>query len=155
GGISFLQDQNTFIFANSATTNFGSTNARASLLNDPRFTGVNSLPVQNVAPAVTRPFTPFVDEDGPFGTAVPSFNYAIDPHFRIPYSIQYSFGFQREVPGNFILDVSYVGRQGRKLFALADASQILDFKDPASGQGLIAALNGVQAQQNAGATIPP
>ncbi|MFL6334263.1 MAG: carboxypeptidase regulatory-like domain-containing protein [Pyrinomonadaceae bacterium] len=155
GGISFLQDQNTFIFANSATTNFGSTNARASLLNDPRFTGVNSLPVQNVAPAVTRPFTPFVDEDGPFGTAVPSFNYAIDPHFRIPYSVQYSFGFQREVPGNFILDVSYVGRQGRKLFALADASQILDFKDPASGQGLIAALNGVQAQQNAGATITP
>lgn len=155
GGISFLQDQNTFIFANQATTNFGSSNARTSLLNDPRFTGVSSLPVQNVAPTVTRPFTPFVDADGPFGTAVPSFNYAIDPHFRIPYSIQYSFGFQREVPGNFLLDVAYVGRQGRKLFALADASQILDFRDPASGQGLIAALNAVQAQQDAGVAITP
>lgn len=154
GGISFLQDQNTFIFANSATTNFGNTNPRTALLNDPRFAGVGTLPVQNVAPTVTRPFTPFVDEDGvPFGTAVPSFNYAIDPHFRIPYSIQYSFGIQREVPGNFLLDVSYVGRQGRKLFALADASQILDFKDPASGQGLIAALNAVQAQQQAGAAL--
>jgi hypothetical protein len=153
GGISFLQDQNTFIFANQTTTNFGTTDPRASLLNDPRFVSVNSLPVQNVAPAVNRPFTPFVDEDGPFGTAVPSFNYAIDPHFRIPYSVQYSFGFQREVPGNFLLDVSYVGRQGRKLFALADASQILDFKDPASGQGLIAAFNAVQAQQNAGVPL--
>lgn len=154
GGISFLQDQNTFIFANQTTTNFGSTDPRASLLSDPRFAGVGSLPVQNVAPTVTRPFTPFVDEDGvPFGTAVPSFNYAVDPHFRIPYSVQYSFGFQREVPGNFLLDVSYVGRQGRKLFALADASQILDFKDPASGQGMIAALNAVQAQQNAGVAL--
>ena len=155
GGISFLQDQNTYIFANQATTNFGSTNPRASLLNDPRFAGIGSLPVQNVAPEVSRPFTPFADEDGPFGTAVPSFNYAVDPHFRIPYSIQYSFGIQREVPGNFLLDVSYVGRQGRKLFALADASQILNFRDPASGQGLLEAFNAVQAQQNAGGPITP
>ena len=150
GGISFLQDQNTFIFANSSTTNFGTTDPRASLLNDPRFTSIAGLPVLNVAPEVTRPFTPFVDEHGPFGTAVPSFNYVIDPNFRIPYSFQYSFGIQREVPGNFLLDVSYVGRQGRKLFALADASQIVDFIDPASGQGLIAAFNAVQAQQDAG-----
>lgn len=150
GGISFLQDQNTFIFANSATTTFGNTNPRLALLNDPRFAGLGVLPVQNVAPAVTRPFTPNVDADGPFGTATQALNYAVDPHFRIPYSVQYSFGLQREVPGNFLLDVSYVGRQGRKLFALADASQILDFKDPASGQGMLAALNAVQAQQNAG-----
>ncbi|MBV8857466.1 MAG: carboxypeptidase regulatory-like domain-containing protein [Acidobacteria bacterium] len=155
GGISFLQDQNTFIFANSATTNFGNGDPVASLLNDPRFTGVAALPVQNVAPAVTRPFTPFVVNGVPNGTAVNGFTYVIDPHFRIPYSIQYSFGFQREVPGNFLLDVSYVGRQGRKLFALADASQILDFKDPASGQGMIAALNGLQAQLNSGAAVTP
>ncbi len=155
GGISFLQDQNTFIFANSATTNFGNGDPNASLLSDPRFAGINSLPVQNVAPAVTRPFTPFVQNGVPNGTAVNGFTYVVDPNFRIPYSIQYSLGFQREVPGNFLLDVSYVGRQGRKLFALADASQILDFKDPASGQGMIAALNGLQTQLNSGAAVTP
>ena len=153
GGISFLQDQNTFIFANSTTTNFGATNPRTALLNDPRFAGIGSLPVQNVAPEVTRPFTPFVEDGVPIGTAVPSFNYAIDPNFRIPYSMQYSLGFQREVPGNFLLEVAYVGRQGRKLFAIADASQVLDFKDPSSGQFLFGAFNALQAQQAAGATI--
>jgi hypothetical protein len=146
GGISFLQDQNTFIFANSTTTNFGNTNAGTALLNDPRFAGVNALPVQNVAPTITRPFTPFVENGVPVGTAQQALNYVVDPHFKIPYSIQYSLGFQREVPGNFILDVSYVGRQGRKLFAIADASQVLDFKDPASGQFMIDAMNALQTQ---------
>jgi hypothetical protein len=33
--------------------------------------------------------------------------------------MQYSFGFQRELPGNFIFEASYVGRQARQLFTLA------------------------------------
>ena len=65
----------------------------------------------------------------------------MDPNFKIPYSIQYTFGFQRELPGNFIFEASYVGRQARKLFTLADAAQIVDFKDAASGQFMIDALN--------------
>ena len=73
------------------------------------------------------------------------FNYAIDQHFRTPYSIEWSFGIQRELPGNFILDASYVGRQGKKLFSQADAAQVLDFKDPTSGQFMIAAFNALQA----------
>lgn len=156
GGITFIQDQVSYIFDNSATTAFGSANARTALLNDPRFTGINSLPVQNVAPTITRPFTPFVDSTGfPTGNETGETNYAVDPNFRIPYSIQYSFGVQRELPGNFILDVEYVGRQGRKLFSQADAAQILDFRDPTSGQTLLGALNNLQAQILAGGAITP
>ncbi len=36
----------------------------------------------------------------------PSF---INPEFRVPYVHQFSFGIQRQVPGNIMLDVSYVG----------------------------------------------
>ncbi|HEY0729616.1 MAG TPA: hypothetical protein VGD38_16160, partial [Pyrinomonadaceae bacterium] len=71
---------------------------------------------------------------------------------RTPYSIQYSFGFQREMPGNFILEATYVGRQGRKLFSQADLAHVLDFRDPASGQMMIAAFNALQAQVQAGLT---
>jgi hypothetical protein len=74
------------------------------------------------------------------------FNYAIDQHFRTPYSIEWSLGVQRELPGNFILDAYYVGRQARKEFSQADAAQILDFKDNTSGQFMIAAFNALQAQ---------
>ena len=153
GGITFLQDQSTYIFDTLVTNNFAAANGAAALATFPRFTSLNSVPVQNVAPPVTVPFTPRVTNGVGQGSLQGVSNYAVDPNFRIPYSIQYTFGFQRELPGNFILEASYVGRQGRQLFTLADAGQILDFKDPASGQFLIGAMNQLQDQINAGGAI--
>src|SRR5262245_32750682 len=154
GALTFIQDQLSFLFDNRRTTTYGNTDARLALLNDPRFTGINSLPVQNVAPVITRPFTPFVNAAGvPNGNVTLQGNYLIDQQFRIPYSIQYNFGFQRELPGNFLLEMAYVGRQGRKLFSQADTSQILDFKDPASGQFMLSAFNALQAQILSGSPI--
>jgi hypothetical protein len=149
-GITFIQDQVSYLFDNSATTQFAAPDPRTALLNNPRFTGLTTLPVTNTAPTITRPFTPFVDNGSPFGLATGEFNYAVDQQFRIPYSIQYSFGFQRELPGNFILEASYVGRQARKLFSQADLSQVVNFKDPTSGQFLFDAFNALQAQVQAG-----
>jgi hypothetical protein len=150
GAITFIQDQVSYLFDNSATTQFPAASPTSALLNNPRFTGINTLPVNNVAPTITRPFTPFVDAGFPFGLATGEFNYAVDQQFRTPYSIQYSFGFQRELPGDFILEASYVGRQARKLFSQADVAQVLDFRDPTSGQFMIAAFNALQSQVEAG-----
>ena len=153
GAITFIQDQVSYLFDNSATSIFGEEDTVAdALINNPRFTGILTLPVNNVAPTITRPFTPFVDGGFPFGLASGEFNYAVDQRFRIPYSIQYSFGFQRELPGNFILEASYVGRQGRKLFSQADLSQALNFRDPVSGQLMFDAFNALQAPLQAGTT---
>jgi hypothetical protein len=146
GAISFLVDQNSYIFDRSVSLNFGSqTNIAGSLLTDPRFVAINQFPVRTVAPVVTSPITPNLDATGrPVGLANSNSNYLAEPNFEIPYSHQWSFGVQRELPGNMILDVSYVGRRGKKLFALADAAQVLNFKDPASGQFLFDALNTIQ-----------
>jgi carboxypeptidase family protein len=152
GALTFIQDQVSYLFDNSATTQFGGGSPSSALANDPRFTSISGLPIANAAPVITRPFTPFVDSTGfPTGNATGEFNYAFDQNFRTPYSIQYSLGMERELPGNFLIDVSYVGRQARKLFTQADAAQALDFKDPASGQFLSAAFNALQAQIQAGA----
>ena len=155
GGITFLQDQNTYIFDSTITNNLPAANGAVALATFPRFTSINSVPFQNTAPPVTLPFTPRVTNGVGTGSQFGNQNYAVDPNFKIPYSIQYTFGFQRELPGNFIFEASYVGRQGRQLFALADAGQILDFKDPASGTFMIAALNQLQAQINSGGAITP
>lgn len=141
GALSFIQDQNSYIFDNSASRAFGGLNPRTSLQNDPRFTSISTLPVQNTAPTSERPFTP-----DPFGQAAGTFNYAVARNFDIPYSYQWSFGIQRELPGNMLLDVSYVGRRGKKLLTLSDAAQIVDFRDSASGQFMLGALNNLQAQ---------
>jgi hypothetical protein len=154
GGITFIQDQVSYLFDNSATTQFAASTPTAALLNNPRFTGIGSLPVTNVAPVITRPFTPFQTNPDcpvePTGLCSGEFNYAVDQQFRTPYSIQYSLGFQRELPGNFILDMSYVGRQSRKLFSQSDLAQALNFKDKTSGQLMFDAFNALQRQVQAG-----
>lgn len=149
GALTFIQDQVTYLFDNSASTLFGAPTATDALLNDPRFTSINSVPVQNVPPVITRPFTPFVAGGVPFGNAEGQTNYTVSENFETPYYYQYSLGVQRELPGNMLVDISYVGRLGRKLFTQADAAQIVDFKDPASGQTLLQALNAIQAGSTA------
>ena len=149
GAVTFIQDQVTYLFDNSASTLFGAGSATTALLNDPRFTGLNSLPIQNTPPVITRPNTPFVDNGVPFGNATGQTNYTVSQNFKTPYYYQYSIGIQREIPWNMLVDVSYVGRLGRKLFTQADAAQIVDFKDPASGQTLLQALNAIQAGSGA------
>lgn len=141
GGITFIQDQVTYLFDSSTTTRFGTASPITSLLNDPRFTSITSLPISNTAPTITRPVTPFVVDGAPDVNQAGQTNYTIDSNFQIPYSYQFSLDYQRELPFNLILDVGYVGRLGKKLFTQADAAQTLNHKDPASGQFLFPAFN--------------
>jgi hypothetical protein len=148
--INFIQDQVSYLFNTSANTLFG------NLATDPRFTALGTLPVTNTPQPVTHPLQPFVDSNGvPFGNAEGQFNYTVDPNFRTPYSYVYSFGVQRELPGSFIVDVEYVGRLGRKLFAQADAGQAVNFLDTASGQQLFTAFNALSQQLRSGAPVTP
>jgi hypothetical protein len=144
--INFIQDQLSYLFNTTTTTTFN------SLATDPRFTALGALPVTNTAQPVTHPLAPFVDNGVPFGNAAGQFNYTVDPHFRTPYSYVYSLGVQRELPGRFILEVDYVGRLGRKLFAQADAAQVVNFKDPVSGQFLLPAFTALTKELRAGVT---
>jgi hypothetical protein len=157
GAITFIQDQVSYIFDNTASTSFGGVTPTDALLNNPRFTGITTLPVANLAPTITRPFTPFVDSTGfPFGNQNGETNYTVAQNFRTPYAYNFSVSIQRDTPGNMIVEVAYVGRLGRKLFAQADAAQILDFVDPTSGQGLITAFNALQGEFSAfQASNPP
>ncbi|HEX3101963.1 MAG TPA: TonB-dependent receptor, partial [Pyrinomonadaceae bacterium] len=156
GAVLFIQNQSDYLFANSAAKNFGNSNAAIALLTDPRFTGVNTVPpaVNTIAPTITKPFTPFVDSSGsPFGEAEGQTNYDIDHNFKTPYSHLINVSYQRELGWNHLLTVSYVGRLGKSLFVQSDAAQVLNFKDPASGQFLFPAFNQLQSQLQAGGTL--
>ncbi len=154
--LNFLQDQNTWILQNSASTLYGEQgDASADLATDPRFTGINSLPGGAVATPqpITTPYAPYVlpsSFGNPYGPVVGliqnTFNYAIDPNLKTPYSYALSFGFQRELPGGFQLDASYAGRIAHRLDTQADAEQTVDFRDPASGQLLSQAFANLTTQ---------
>ncbi len=151
--VNFIQDQANYIFQNASTTAFGGANSgpttngpTKALLNDPRFTDINTLPTINSPAPVTVPFTPFDIQ----GLADGQANYAVDSHLKTPYSIATTVGIQRELPGNFLLETSYVGRYGRRLLAQADAGQVVNTVDPASGQSLMTAFSAMTKESRAG-----
>ena len=149
GGASFGLDQNTFLFDSSAN------NPQSNLATNPRFTGYNSIPAGLIPspPGVTPPVTPNVTASGfPYGLlngGFPSF-FQFDTTAKTPYSIVMNLGFQRELPGNFLLEANYVGRLGRRLLAVGDAATITNFKDPASGQFLRDAFGKLEKQVQSG-----
>ena len=120
--------------------------ASAALTNDPRFISFSNLPASPVAPPVTRPNTPFFDGFEPIGNQTGETNYLMAKNFKIPYAYVFSFGLQRDLPGNFMLEADYVGRFGHGLWSQADAAQIVDFRDNTSGQFMLDAFNKLQQQ---------
>jgi carboxypeptidase family protein len=153
--VQYQQSQYSYLFQASATQPFGTPNdPETSLQTDARFTGLDNPPAPPTAPTITKPFLPFVDSTTgtPFGLANgQAFNEIIDPKLKTPYSIQLNLGFEHQLPAGLILKMSYVGRLGRRLLAQADANQLIDFKDPASGQMMSDAFASITQQIRAGA----
>jgi hypothetical protein len=137
--INFFNDQSSFVFGQTVPTPF-----LLGLNGDPRFSdvgGLDGLPKLNPPQAAAVPFTPYLSPPG----SVTRFNglignqneLAIDPNYRTPYSETITFGIQRELPGNFLLESTYFLRMGHRLLSRGDAGQVVDFKDPASKQTLV------------------
>jgi hypothetical protein len=157
-----FEDQSTYLLQNSSATQYGAGESPAqALANDPRFSVLGALPAGSVAPPpqLTQPFTPFIDPTtgNPIGLQLQQSNYAIDPNLKTPYSETVSFGIQRELPGNFLLETTYFGRFGHRLDSQADASQMVDFRDPKSNRTLAAsfAALSLQARNNQTLTQSP
>lgn len=144
--VNFIQDQSSFLFSGSNAFSANANNPEQLFAISPRFTTVDSPAVNIPVPAFQTSVTPFTGNQCPpgipvCGTLFNNFgNYVIDPHYKTPYSLAYSLGIQRELPGGFQLEADYVLRLGRRLGALADGGQIFNFIDPASKQSLASAV---------------
>jgi hypothetical protein len=149
------QNEYSYLFQLPTSVPFGiAGDPLTSLSTDPRL-GANLVPLNPPPAAPTAPYTPFVTNGVPNGLiAGGDFNVSIDPSLKTPYSIMTTFGVQHEFRGGFIAKVNYVGRYGRRLLAQADANQILDFVDPASGQSYGTAFGNIIKAERAGAAVP-
>jgi hypothetical protein len=154
--INFIQDQNSFLFSNDSGGEFGGNTPEVDLSTDPRFTGINDLPITSSTPPVPPPFvnplTPNVFGGVGIGQAEGEDNYTVDPNFKTPYSLAYTADVQRELPAGLQLDLGWVGRYAHRLTALADANQLVDFDVPADGQTLFQAIANLETEARAGAT---
>jgi hypothetical protein len=48
--------------------------------------------------------------------------FLIDPHLKMPYSQNWNFGLQQQLPGQLLLDVNYVGSKGTRLLRVVDGN---------------------------------
>jgi Carboxypeptidase regulatory-like domain len=157
-GQGFELDETSFLFSNTPVENFG------NIATDPRFscpspcTGSSlsaSLPAPAPAGTTPRPtFTPNVDGNGnPIGFFNGGFGqgafFNFNPNYKTPYEMHFSLGIQRQLPGDWLVEADYVGKLGRRLPALGDPAQTINFKDAVSGQSLYNAYGAVQKQVQA------
>ncbi len=80
--------------------------------------------IPNPVPSGQFPQTP-----NPFGEAI---TWGIDQSLKTPLALAMDFSVGRELPGGFSLQLSYVGRLGRRLLTQRDLAQPLDLVDPKS-----------------------
>jgi hypothetical protein len=82
----------------------------------------NATSANTIAPNTGRGLPNFL-EQLPAAAVPPSLldsQIAIDKDLRNPYTERWSWGFQRQLPRNVLLDVSYIGSESHKLTTKAD-----------------------------------
>ena len=158
--VNFIQDQSSYLFQQTGVAKpYGvAGDATTSVTTDPRV-GPNFSSNFNLgsaapaaAPSIVNPFTPNLSSAGvPNGLANGGRGQnAVDPHLKDPYSIEFNGGVEHDLGAGFIMRINYVGRLGRRLLAQADASQLIDTADPASGQSLSTAFSNLTLASRAG-----
>jgi len=127
---------------------------------DCRFTALSTPPAGPLPGTIPRPtVTPFVSGGVGFGLAENQDLFQMNNTLKSPYAIMASFGVQRELPGNLIVDINYFGRFGRRLVAVGDPGQQINFRDATvggpmpPGQLLNTAFGNVQAALQSGAAV--
>ena len=109
--------------------------------NVPRISNINQIPTYGPtnqlffqpAPAGAFPQTP-----PPLGQAI---TWGVDQSLKTPYAYTIDFSIGRELPKQFSLQLSYVGRLGRNLLTQRDLRQPIDLVDPKTGIDYFAAAS--------------
>jgi hypothetical protein len=106
-----------------------------------------TIPVPATPTAVASPIVPSI----PYSETL---SFQNDPDFKVGKSHEIDFTLQRELPGQNILEIGYVGRLGRNLagsFNLNSAPYF--FKDNTSGQTFAQAFDAVATAIRAGGAV--
>jgi hypothetical protein len=107
----------------------------------PRFIDQRTFPPISAGAAATTQTYPFTYPDGAF-----AIEWGLDSKIKTPYSEMFDFSIQRELPGGFTLETSYVGRLGRHLLQSLDLAEPVDYVDPGGGGDYYAAGSALSHQ---------
>ncbi|MCA1562841.1 MAG: carboxypeptidase-like regulatory domain-containing protein [Acidobacteria bacterium] len=149
GGYSLLYDRSTTVQTITIPTlgvGFAQTlsvNGPRGPRGDPFRVGIDGPIPLAVNTAQTSPIVPALG----FGELL---SFVVDPGITVPRSHTANLTLQRELPGNMVVELGYIGRYGRNLYQSVNLNQVpYMFKDPASGQTFAQAFDAVAAELRA------
>ncbi|HSR67809.1 MAG TPA: carboxypeptidase-like regulatory domain-containing protein [Acidobacteriota bacterium] len=74
-------------------------------------------------------------------------SFSVDPDITVPYNHVFDFTIQRELPGDHIMEVGYIGRMGRNLYQSVNLQQVPYLAvDSASGQSFAQAFDALATE---------
>jgi hypothetical protein len=132
------------------TTSIPNPIGQYTLDNSPRFSGLNTIPSQLIAAPPTGGFPKPAPSGLPLGVAN---SWGVDDKMKTPYSHVIDFSVSRELPSNFVVDVAYIGRLGRRLLQEEDMAMPLDIVDKQSGMDYFKAATLLSKAAGAGVPI--
>ena len=118
---------------------------------NPRFQGYHDTSAIPVEAAATQVF-PITPPENSF-----TFDYSINDKQKTPYAETFNLTIQHELPHNFAVTASYVGRLGRHLVQNLDIAMPTNLADPTSGQTYFQAAQAFDKMADAGidpSTVP-
>jgi hypothetical protein len=68
--------------------------------------------------------------------------YSVDPHLRTPFTQQWHFGMEYQLPSDTVLEVSYAGSHGQDLYAFYNGNQIAPIA-PNQGQRPVSQIGAI------------
>jgi hypothetical protein len=103
----------------------------------PRITGINNIPQTNINGVLFLQNPPTNSSTSRFlqtpNIAAQANLWTNDDTLKTPHAYTVDFSIGRELPKRFSLQLSYVGRFGRRLLTQRDLNQPLDIVDPKTG----------------------
>jgi len=128
-GLTTFLENPSYVTTTNCAARYISLTAIPTSLACPLAAGGNPVPELPSAPTYGFPYMP--PGEGSNGTF--AIGWGVDDKMKTPYAHAFDFSVSRELPANFAIEVSYVGRLGHRLLQEVDLAQPLNIKDPKSG----------------------
>ena len=127
-GLTTFLENPAYVTTTNCAVRFASLTTIPDGLSCPLTPGGDPEPELPTAPAYGFPYTPPGEGNGSF-----AIGWGVDNRMKTPYAHAFDFSVSRELPRNFSIEASYVGRLGHRLLQEVDLAQPLNIKDPQSG----------------------
>jgi len=139
------------------TTYVGNPAGILSVDNAPRFSSFSRVPAFAAGGCATPPCPLYGPPPQSFPVTSPiggfGLTWGMDDKLKTPYSHVVDFSVTRQLPHNFVIEATYIGRFAHRLLQEEDLAQPLDIRDPRSGTDYFAAATMFTKAAEAGVPI--